>query len=116
LIDHAPRVGMIKLERPEFVCWDLEQYARMLDAAVEEGDEWYVAACLAGEAGLRGLHVLRHSFGTHAAMFGVNPWKLMTWMGHKRIDETHPRDARRAWHCNDTGTDREKRSGGAAGG
>src|SRR5439155_2543850 len=36
----------------------------------------------------RGWHVLRHSFGTHAAMFGVNPWKLMTWMGHKRIDET----------------------------
>ncbi len=30
----------------------------------------------------------RHSFGTHAAMFGVNPWRLMTWMGHKRIDET----------------------------
>jgi hypothetical protein len=21
-------------------------------------------------------------------MFGVNPWKLMTWMGHKRIEET----------------------------
>ena len=21
-------------------------------------------------------------------MFGVNPWKLMTWMGHERIDET----------------------------
>ncbi|MGZ3439260.1 MAG: tyrosine-type recombinase/integrase [Polyangia bacterium] len=36
----------------------------------------------------RGWHVLRHSFGTHAAMFGVNPSKLMTWMGHKRIDET----------------------------
>lgn len=35
-----------------------------------------------------GWHKLRHSFGTHAAMFGVNPWKLMTWMGHKRIDET----------------------------
>jgi len=31
---------------------------------------------------------MRHGFGTHAAMFGVNPWKLMTWMGHKRIDET----------------------------
>jgi len=30
----------------------------------------------------------RHAFGTHAAMFGVNPWKLMLWMGHKRIDET----------------------------
>jgi integrase len=32
---------------------------------------------------------LRHSFGTHAAMFGVNPWRLQAWMGHKRIDETH---------------------------
>ena len=21
-------------------------------------------------------------------MFGVNPWKLQAWMGHKRIDET----------------------------
>jgi len=36
----------------------------------------------------RGWHILRHSFGTHAALFGVNPWKLMQWMGHKRIDET----------------------------
>jgi hypothetical protein len=35
-----------------------------------------------------GWHRLRHSFGTHAAMFGVNPWRLMTWMGHKRVDET----------------------------
>jgi len=43
-----------------------------------------------GHAGLpnRGWHVLRHSFGTHAARFGVNPWQLMEWMGHKRIDET----------------------------
>jgi hypothetical protein len=31
---------------------------------------------------------LRHNFGTHAAAFGVNPWRLMTWMSHKRIDET----------------------------
>jgi hypothetical protein len=22
-------------------------------------------------------------------MFGVNPWRLQAWMGHKRIDETH---------------------------
>jgi integrase len=36
----------------------------------------------------RGWHTLRHTFGTHAALFGVNPWRLMTWMGHKRIDET----------------------------
>jgi integrase len=33
-------------------------------------------------------HLLRHSFGAHAALFGVNPWTLMKWMGHKRIDET----------------------------
>jgi integrase len=33
-------------------------------------------------------HLLRHSFGTHAALFAVNPWTLMRWMGHKRIDET----------------------------
>ena len=33
-------------------------------------------------------HTLRHTFGTHAAMFGVNPWRLQAWLGHKRIDET----------------------------
>jgi integrase len=33
-------------------------------------------------------HMLRHAFGTHAALFGVNPWRLQSWMGHKRIDET----------------------------
>jgi integrase len=36
----------------------------------------------------RGWHTMRHSFGTHAAMFGVNPWRLMTWLGHKRMEET----------------------------
>src|SRR5262249_53912289 len=36
----------------------------------------------------RGWHSLRHTFGTHAAMFGVNPWRLMTWMGHKRVEQT----------------------------
>jgi integrase len=44
--------------------------------------------CRAAGLPERGWHILRHAFGTHAAMFGVNPWKLMTWMGHKRIDET----------------------------
>lgn len=37
---------------------------------------------------LRGWHVLRHSFGTHAALFGANPWRLQAWLGHTRIDET----------------------------
>ena len=177
----APKIGMYKVERPEIVAWDFEQYARLLTAAKAEGEDWYAAVCLCGEAGLRvgemkalrwredvdmvaktitvnhqtrnkqtttpkgrtrrtvpmtsmlhealkrmsvvreglvvrnvdgkakgdgqsdwviaricrraGLpvrywHVLRHSFGTHAALFGVNPWRLQTWLGHKRIDET----------------------------
>jgi integrase len=181
LIAKAPRIGMFKVERPEIVAWDFEQYARLLAAAKAEGDEWYAAVCLAGEAGMRvgevkalrwredvdmiartitvnqqtrngqtttpkgrtrrtvpmtstlydalqrmsviregfvvrnfdgsaktddqadkaiqricwraGLpvrlfHTLRHTFGTHAALFGVNPWRLQAWLGHKRIDET----------------------------
>ncbi len=42
------------------------------------------------KAGLpeRGWHTLRHTFGTHAALFGVNPWRLQAWLGHRRIDET----------------------------
>lgn len=52
-------------------------------------DKW-TRRHLCPAAGLEpnGWHVLRHSFGTHAAMFGVNPWRLQAWMGHKRIDET----------------------------
>jgi integrase len=33
-------------------------------------------------------HALRHAPGTHAALFGVNPWRLQTRLRHKRIDET----------------------------
>jgi integrase len=175
LIKSAPKVGLIKVERPEFVCWEVDEYARILDAAKVEEPEWYAGICLAGEAGLRageirglrwnddvdmtartitvnqqirqgmlgtpkgrtrrtiqmtetlrqalrklaaigggyvlrnadgspktdgqtknaiyrvykragleerdgGWHVLRHSFGTHAALLGVNPWTLMRWM------------------------------------
>ncbi len=181
VIARAPKIGLFKVERPEIVSWSFEEYARILDSALREGPEWYVAAALSGEAGLRigevkalrwredldlvagtltvnqqtrngvtgtpkgrtrrtvpmtatllaavkalsqirtglvvrnldgtaktdgqadaatiricrraglpvrGWHILRHSFGTHAALFGVNPWRLQTWMGHKRIDET----------------------------
>jgi integrase len=181
VIAHVPRMGLYKVERPEIESWDFEQYARLLAAAKIEGEDWYAAVCLAGEAGLRsgeikalrwredvdliaktitvnqqtchgetttpkgrtrrtipmtstlehalrrmesvrtgfvvrnldgsakrdgetchaiericrraGLpvrywHTLRHSLGTHAALFGVNPWRLQSWLGHKRIDET----------------------------
>jgi integrase len=42
------------------------------------------------KAGLpeKGWHSLRHTFGTHAALFGVNPWRLMAWLGHKAMTET----------------------------
>jgi integrase len=36
----------------------------------------------------RGWHILRHSFATHAAMFGVNPWLLQVWLGHKSLQQT----------------------------
>jgi len=181
LIAKVPKLGLFRVERPEIVAWDFEQYARLLAAAKIEGEDWYAGVCLAGEAGLRvgevkalrwredvdmiartltvnqqtcngdtttpkgrtrrtvpmtttlhealtrmsviregfavrnvdgsaktdgnadhviaricrraGLpvhywHTLRHTFGTHAALFGVNPWRLQTWLGHKRIDET----------------------------
>ncbi len=181
LIAKAPKIGLYKVERPEIVAWEYEEYARLLVASKAEGAEWYTAVCLAGEAGLRvgeikalrwredvdmiartitvnqqscegetttpkgrtrrtipmtstvydalrslvevreglvvrkpdgaalpdgetdhaiaricrraGLpvrywHTLRHSFGTHAALCEVNPWRLQTWLGHKRIDET----------------------------
>ena len=182
VITRAPKVGLLKVERPEIKWWEFDQYARILKAALKEGPECYAAVCLAGEAGLRvgevkalkwsrdvdliagtitvnrqtrrgvettpkgrtrrvvvmtseleaalrrlsvvrtglvikhlpghakntdnqvknllyrvcrlagleerGWHCLRHSYGTHAALFGVNPWRLMGWLGHKRIEET----------------------------
>jgi integrase len=181
VIGKVPRMGLFKCERPEIEAWDFAEYARLLAAAKIEGEDWYAAVCLAGEAGLRvgevkalrwredvdmiartitvrqqtcngvtttpkgrtrrtvpmtttvydalkrmsvvregfvvrnldgsqktdgeanwwmaricrlaGLpvhywHRLRHCYGTHAALFGVNPWRLQSWMGHKRIEET----------------------------
>jgi integrase len=181
LIAKVPKIGLYRVERREIVAWDFDQYARLLAEARNNGEDWYAAVCLAGEAGLRvgevkelrwredvdmiartitvnrqtcegetttpkgrtrrvvpmtstlyealkqmatireghvvrnldgtpktdgdadaaiaricrraGLptrywHTLRHTFGTHAALFGVNPWRLQAWLGHKRIDET----------------------------
>ena len=55
-----------------------------------DGEADHVIARICRRAGLpvRYWHTLRHAFGTHAALFGVNPWRLQTWLGHKRIDET----------------------------
>lgn len=181
IIRKAPKIGMFKVERPEIVFWEFEEYARILAAAKGDDPRWYTAVCLAGEAGLRvgevkalrwredvdmiartitvnqqtrngqttlpkgrkrrtvpmtaplyealkrmntiregfvvrnldgtqltdhqadaairrvcrlaGLpqrffHTLRHSFGTHSALFNVNHWVLQEWMGHQRLEET----------------------------
>lgn len=64
---------------------------RNLDGtAKSDGEANHAIDRLLRKAGLPsvGWHRLRHAFGTHAALFGVNPWRLQAWMGHKRIDET----------------------------
>ena len=55
-----------------------------------DGDADHAITRVCRRAGLpvRYWHTLRHTFGTHAALFGVNPWRLQAWLGHKRIDET----------------------------
>lgn len=53
VIDRAPTVGLLKVERPEIVAWSVEEYARLLAAAKTLDPMWYAAVCLAGEAGLR---------------------------------------------------------------
>ena len=36
----------------------------------------------------RSWHTCRHAFATHAAQFGVNPWRLQAWLGHAQISQT----------------------------
>src|SRR5215471_3957778 len=53
-----------------------------------EANWWMARICRRAGLPVRYWHTLRHSYGTHAALFGVNPWRLQAWLGHKRIDET----------------------------
>lgn len=50
----------------------------------------HAIARICRRAGLpeRGWHVLRHTFATHAALLGANPWRLQGWLGHKSINTT----------------------------
>lgn len=64
---------------------------RNLDGSQKNDNETkYHCYRICRAAGLpeHGWHTLRHSVGIQAAMFGVSPWKLVQWMGHKRVDET----------------------------
>ena len=67
----------------------------------DQADKAIQRICRRAVLPVRMFHTLRHTFGTHAALFGVNPWRLQAWLGHKRIDETmlyvhvaesHPRE------------------------
>lgn len=53
LIEKAPKLRLLKCERPEIETWSFEEYARLLVAAHAAGSMWHVALSLAGEAGLR---------------------------------------------------------------
>jgi integrase len=182
LIDRAPKIGLLRYERPEIEFWEFDEYAQLVEAAEAMGHMAAAAVLLAGEAGLRvgevtglrwcdvdfvggsitvaqkirrgevgppkgrrrrsipmtatlsaalralgttrsgfviadrhglalsecearellrrvlrraGLakrsklwHLLRHSYGTHAALLGVNGWLLMVWMGHRDLETT----------------------------
>jgi integrase len=59
-------------------------------APVAEAALKHVIYRVCRRAGLpeRGWHVLRHTFATHLAHFGVNPWRLQAWLGHSTINMT----------------------------
>ncbi len=64
---------------------------RNLDGTAKSDDQADKAMgriCRRAGLPVRLFHTMRHAFGTHAALFGVNPWRLQAWLGHKRIDET----------------------------
>ena len=65
--------------------------ARNTDGSpLRDGQTTHAMPRVCRKAGLdeRGWHTMRRSFATHAALFGVNPWRLMAWLGHKSIEQT----------------------------
>jgi integrase len=60
------------------------------DLTQRDGQTHSAAYRICRKAGLpeHGWHIYRPSFATHAAQFGVNPWRLQSWLGHKSINES----------------------------
>lgn len=53
VIDRAPPVKPPKVRPPDIEVWGFDQHLALLAAAEQRGFAWYVAALLAGDAGLR---------------------------------------------------------------
>ena len=53
VIRDVPRIRFYRVERPEIVYWEFDEYPRLVAAARAEGESWHVAVLLAGESGLR---------------------------------------------------------------
>jgi integrase len=58
--------------------------------SIRDGQATNAVRRICRKAGLppREWHTLRHSYGTHLALLGVNPFRLQAWMGHARMEET----------------------------
>jgi hypothetical protein len=57
LIAKVPKIGLFKVERPEIVAWDLDEYARLLAAAKAEGEDWYAAVVISAWRATHGTAV-----------------------------------------------------------
>ena len=52
VIERAPRIRLYRNERPEIVHWEIDEYAGIVGAALDD-PAWRLAVLLGGEAGLR---------------------------------------------------------------
>jgi integrase len=59
--------------------------AHVAEAALKHG---VYRVCRRAGLPARSWHTLRHTFATHAARFGANPWRLQAWLGHSTITMT----------------------------
>jgi integrase len=81
LVSALKEMSRVKVGR--VVCGD--EGIPVAEAALKHG---IYRVCRRAKLPGRSWHTLRHTFATHAARFGVNPWRLQAWLGHSTIDMT----------------------------
>jgi len=85
---HSDRV-VAALKRLEVVRTGL--VVRNVDGTAKiDGETTHTMRRICRGAGLpeSGWHRLRHTFGTHAALLGLNPFQLQAYLGHRSMNET----------------------------